>query len=230
MSKGLDNKTNHLKLFDKKLFVTLENLKINGIDMQKNPQNNAIQKVETSKQKCVTCGITHDFKSSAAIFPNGNYAAMSPKLKKTGNYAPNRLPIVPEGDENENTKEDAFAGAVRMVNVHGKPKWIVEFSVKNSILICQIDTGAEANIISIESYLELDLHPSKIVTSKTVIVGLGGATVKLIGKAVIPVHLNGIQRMITFYVLLDRTRTILGLRASVKLQLITINKKFLSNN
>lgn len=105
-----------------------------------------------------------------------------------------------------------------------------ELTVNSGKLNCQIDTGADTNIISIKNYMALNLDPSKIEASKSIITGLTGTHVNLMGKTTIRIMLKGKQHMLKFHVIKNNTRTLLGLQASMELDLISINKQFLNKN
>lgn len=128
-----------------------------------NSKHNAIKEKLLSEgekngdKKCGRCGMIHEIRCPAigtACHYCGkpdHFARMCMKLvKKKMNYAQN-LELDSDDERTQDKEDDLFVGSVTVTNFRGKPKWTVELEVNNRSLVCQIDTGADTNIISLES-------------------------------------------------------------------------------
>lgn len=100
--------------------------------------------------KCSKCGMIHEYKCPAigAICRyckgENHFARMCRKRARLNKVNNSEFSEIDSSEENE----DFFIGAVKLKYQKGKPKWMVELKTNGCKLMCQIDTGAEANVMS----------------------------------------------------------------------------------
>lgn len=128
-----------------------------------------------------------------------------------------------DSSEVESSQEDDFfVGVVSLKYQKGKPKWMVDINTNGENLTCQIDTGAEANVISHKEFSRVNFNWKDIKRTNTVITAVGGHRIKLFGKIDLNLH-NGKTFKTTFLVIDGDTDTLIGLKTSMDMDLININ-------
>lgn len=88
-----------------------------------------------------------------------------------------------------------------------------------AIVNCKIDTGAQANVMSVVRFQKL---PKRPVLRKTDVVlrAFGGSRIELVGECIIPVELNHISKQVRFLISKVDAKPILGLDTSREFHLV----------
>ncbi|XP_055907832.1 uncharacterized protein LOC129942788 [Eupeodes corollae] len=101
-------------------------------------------------------------------------------------------------------------------------RWIVPIHINGTSVQCQIDTGAQANIIS-KQLFEKICSGVKVMKSSTKIMTFSREVLPVIGYCNLNCQHRGHHYKILFYVLNLKCQAIIGLQSSIKLNLIKKN-------
>ena len=101
-------------------------------------------------------------------------------------------------------------------------------------LLCKIDTGAEGNVIPVNTYKQLhpqsvrgpDGTPSGLTPSDTTITAFGGHTIQHYGTCELRLSHGGHSKLYSFHVVNTTGPTILGLPTCRDMKLVTLNYSF----
>ncbi|XP_050548981.1 uncharacterized protein K02A2.6-like [Daktulosphaira vitifoliae] len=106
-------------------------------------------------------------------------------------------------------------------NVENNLVWLVDLYINNEILKCQIDTGAQVNIISINNFLKLNLKESLINKNiKVKLMSIHSKVIPAVGSCNIKCGYKNKFEDLVFYIVNFDCTTILGLPTCSKLNLI----------
>lgn len=174
------------------------------------PQRN--NKPKQQQLKCQSCGFQHQ--------PNKCPAARAAcnSCSKVGHYAKmcrnKKLYMVQETPEN-----NFFIGAVNSGT--GSQQWTSVVEVNNKLLTMNLDTGAEANVMSLSSYKETGLPMSGIRPTGSKLTAYGGSNIPVEGHCIMTCKVNQIKLPIRFFICKMDQPTVLGSLACEKFKLIT---------
>lgn len=95
--------------------------------------------------------------------------------------------------------------------------------VNNQEVTMKIDTGAKCNVLPLEMIRKINATAKINADSKPNLKAYGGALVKTVGTARLPVVANDTEHELTFYVVAGKYTPIIGLVDSMKLNLLKVN-------
>lgn len=98
--------------------------------------------------------------------------------------------------------------------------WTVEASINNKVVKFKIDTGANCNCMPVELFHSLDLPNELINDNRVTLVAYGNNKIESEGSVVITCAVKGVRYNIKFILVKGTVIPILGLNASIKLNLI----------
>ncbi|XP_036341596.1 uncharacterized protein K02A2.6-like [Rhagoletis pomonella] len=147
-----------------------------------------------------------------------------------------------EEEENEDHESQFFVGGIHVETVRNKnlttktnvigvskivssgrtgavKDWNIEVEIHNAKLKCQIDTGAQANLLSIENFNKLNIGKleSKICHN---ILTFSGERLPLLGKVNVKLLYKKVTYSAEFYVLNMKCKNVIGLELAIKMNLV----------
>ena len=141
---------------------TMKNRFSSGSGLSSSPDQDRVSKQQASSAKiCSKCGYTRHYTGCPAV---GKTCKRCGKLNHFANiclsrsiqavYASSRIE---ERDDNpvseeEEVNEEFFIGAIKIYKVNlknNKNIWLEKFEISHKMLECQLDTGAQVNLISL---------------------------------------------------------------------------------
>lgn len=188
---------------------------------------------------CDKCGMVHQFvcpaKDKKCNFCEeiGHFSRRCPlKIRKQMNQAQVLFSESEGSDEEDN---HMLVGNIKVKTTRmngGKTRWNVNLYINEREFQCQIDTGADTNMISASDFMKLGYNKKDITHTGSKITGLGGFEVPVLGKANIIVAYKGKQHLLKLHIMEGDTHGILGLEAIIQLNLLErkdLSKDNLSN-
>ena len=117
-----------------------------------------------------------------------------------------------------------FLGMVELEcnELEARSEWAEKIQLSGKLIECKIDTGAQANVIAMET-LRKSFQNIEIVKSDVTLRAYNNTEIPCVGRVSFLAVLNGFTRHIKFCVVPIRAKTILGLQSSVDLGLVNIN-------
>ncbi|KAB0794830.1 hypothetical protein PPYR_11669 [Photinus pyralis] len=165
------------------------------------------------KNICQRCGQHHRFRCPADgvkcsyCFKIGHYAKMCLRNKNVKSLT------VDTGDE-------LFIGSISYVCSVKKSQWEVPVSINGTILLCQLDTGAETNVMSLTDFSRLNLKKGLINVSHNSVRTVSGERLELAGEVDLTCHIQSSDHIIKFHVIKVGCKPILGLQTCIDLKLL----------
>ncbi|KAI5708248.1 hypothetical protein M8J77_018934 [Diaphorina citri] len=158
------------------------------------------------KSKCNRCGymvqIPHQKCPALRAMCNscskvGHYAKMC-RVKKVNTVQ--EISVHSEGQEPEcgskASPNDSFF--IGVVNHNNDSPWKVLVKVNNKLLPMSIDTGAEANVMSLSSYKESGLPSFSIQPTCSKLTAYGGTDIPIVGQCIINCEINKEMKPVAF--------------------------------
>ena len=186
---------------------------INSVQRRKSRKNENEKMVEN----CRYCGDTHKVRKCPA------YGTKCKKCGKFNHFArlcksKNNVNIV---DESNSEDSDFYLNSLHSTEVNAVGRsWNIELLIKNAHVEVQIDTGAQANIISHKTLLKVGYKIDHLKKSHVKLTTLAGNNLTILGT----INLNCSFKMklydLKFFVVDEDCRSILGLDSIVKLNLL----------
>uniref|UniRef100_A0A8D8T2G4 Peptidase A2 domain-containing protein n=1 Tax=Cacopsylla melanoneura TaxID=428564 RepID=A0A8D8T2G4_9HEMI len=116
-----------------------------------------------------------------------------------------------------------FIGSVNNIESESKGKWSVLACLNNKKEVpirMFIDTGAEANVLSLNDFKMLKLPKSSIKETMSKLTNYGGSEIPIIGQCVLDCKINNRSMLTRFFVCDSDQPTILGLRSCENFEII----------
>ncbi|XP_017477642.1 PREDICTED: uncharacterized protein LOC108367524 [Rhagoletis zephyria] len=194
------------------------------------------QKKQTSGDRCKKCGQVHRVKCPAegaichickkpnhfakmCFTTNNKQTEQRRKKKFVKNITEERT-----GIEEDELYNDLFVGLLQET----KPKetmkeWNVDVDINGFKVNCQIDTGAQANLMSVKMLKKLDVCKinKKVLNN---IVTFSGEKLPVVGCADLKVRFDDATYFAKFYILNMDCKSVMGLDLAVKMNLVQIVK------
>ncbi|KAL1447741.1 hypothetical protein WDU94_005516 [Cyamophila willieti] len=121
---------------------------------------------------------------------------------------------VQENCEFEQSNSTYFIGSVNSDS--NSEKWSVLAFLKDEVPIrMYIDTGAEANVLSLKDFKLWNLPKSKIQPTTSTLTNYGGSKIPIIGQCIVHCTINNLKMATRFFVCEGDQPTILGLRSCI---------------
>lgn len=174
------------------------------------------QKEKSAEFKCGKCGGSHKPKSCPAYGKSCNNCGKSNHYAKCCKAASKQK--VHAVDEEYEDDEEFIVDVVQACTTE-KEEWIVPIEVNKTIIPFKLDTGAHANLISLEDYKTLTVK-SKIHPVKTKVTGYTGERVPVKGGCIATFKHKGHQIRPQLLIVDMSVQPILGLSACIKLDLV----------
>ena len=218
-----------------------------NVDALAKSKQNAAGKPKTSPfvSNCGKCGSSHPRNRCPAhgktchecskvghfgsVCRSKNRAEGSPKKHqmKKGKQKKQRVhELVSENHEtSEDEEENFYVESITTVDSIGDSRDEIRsiLIVNNQEVTLKIDTGARCNVLPLETIEKINATEKINADCKPNLKAYGGAVVKTVGTARLPVVANNRECEMTFYVVAGKYTPIIGLVDSVKLNLLKIN-------
>ncbi|KAF2890999.1 hypothetical protein ILUMI_15174, partial [Ignelater luminosus] len=154
-------------------------------------------------------------------FKSNSMSKFIPKQRKNiGFQINNGKNSVHQFNVDYNNQDEYLIGTTGMVN--GQRKIFVVYTVNNCKIKLKIDTGAMCNLLSYNDYKCIGLTDKLLQKCYKKIIQLEKSNVPVVGSAMIPlVNKNNETKLLEFIVVNVECPPILGLQASIDLNLIT---------
>lgn len=187
-----------------------------------NPQQSF--NMSTSKQ-CGNCGQFHRYKCPA-------YNASCNLCHRRGHYAKmcrscQQVKLVnqhQQAEEDNVCESEYFVGSVNRQEDNedsAKSKWTVPGVINNKISELCIDTGAEANVMSLSTFLGLGLHRNIIKPTVSRLTSYGGTDIPISGHCILNLKIKDVKLPTRFFVCNNSDQpTLIGSQTSEKFNLI----------
>ena len=168
--------------------------------------------------KCRNCGMVHRSKCPAS-------GVKCHKCQKLNHFArccrskPNNVKHIKQSESE--SESDSHEFTVGTVASQKQVTWDIDIFINNKKVCCQLDSGAQANVMSRGTYQYLQLS-HKLKPTKAQLSGYGGSKIPVIGRCRLDCQVNNTTHQVNFYVTNDnlRQKTILGLHTCQTLNLI----------
>ena len=122
-------------------------------------------------------------------------------------------------DYDYNSGNELVVDAIYAVNTSTKTDWIELLNINGAIVPCKLDTGAQANVMSLEEYRSLPDKP-KITSCSAKLTGYYNSEIPLVGKCITSIEHRGTRFKVQFMVVPGKAPTLLGRNACEKLDLV----------
>ncbi|KAL1446524.1 hypothetical protein WDU94_012395 [Cyamophila willieti] len=166
--------------------------------------------------KCGRCGQTHRTTCPAAnaVCHNcsikGHYAVMCRNKSRQNKH----IKVVHE----QEVTNEFFIGAVNSSESGGSWTVMAEMN-KNLIDVC-LDTGAEANLLSYDKFKSLGFQDKSLKPTSSTLTSYGGTIIPTKGQCILYCNINNLNLPLRFFITEASQKTILGLEACQKYNLI----------
>ncbi|XP_067637617.1 uncharacterized protein [Eurosta solidaginis] len=183
------------------------------------------KKEQTTTTKCTKCGQFHQNKCPAAgvkCYACGkpNYFAMYCHNKQQRKKYIKNLQKEESESESEDESEELFEGVMKKLTPRqSNREWNITVQIGSSKIICQIDTGAQANVMSLSMYNTLKLNNLKKHV-KTKILTFSGEKLPTVSKCNIRVFFKQKVYSLEFYIINMNCNNIIGLQSAILMDLV----------
>lgn len=176
----------------------------------------------TTTKKCYTCGspwnVSHQCPAKGATCKIcgkfNHYARVCRSKNKI-------LAQVQRNDNTDNNSEEFFIGTISGECAN---EWKEKIHINNTELYMKIDTGAQVNCMSLNTFKKLNLSVKFISLTNNKLISVDNNRIHVYGICTIKCYLvNGKSENIEFYIIKSNCIPILGLKTCIKLRLITRN-------
>ena len=101
----------------------------------------------------------------------------------------------------------------------GQTSWFKDFEIFGKQITCKLDSGAEANVMSIDTLKEFIQNP-QLESTNTVLTSYTSESSRPLGKIVLPIQHHNKQYQISFFIVNQCTSTLIGLPACKQLDVL----------
>jgi hypothetical protein len=131
-----------------------------------------------------------------------------------------------QGNNENADNETVYVGRVdkHVKSSTHNQSWAVNLKISGKNLTVKLDTGAMANILSINSFHKLSLPNSTITPTKVILKSHTGNTLPILEKCNLNCEYNISSYKIEFYVVNDKTKSLLGLQSCIALDILQRNE------
>lgn len=120
----------------------------------------------------------------------------------------------------QSSEEELFIGNI---TTSGYTKtWNVEVDINNKVVVAQVDTGAEGNIMSKKKFEMLNLDKNVIRKTNTNLLTFSGEKLRVMGKCKLNCVFENKKISLDFYIVDMNCKTVIGLDSCTKLNLVCI--------
>lgn len=179
------------------------------------------QQQTKSNNNCNRCGQTHKTRCPAegAKCHHCSRIGHFAKMCFLRNKVVKHLHAEENGDyDDDDDEENLFVGALSRKTT-SSAEWNVEVMVNSSKLICQIDTGAQANIISLKTAGLLNVN-DLLRKTKVNIFTFSGEKLRVLGKIFLRVVFEEKMYLMKFFVVDINCNNIIGLQSARDMGLV----------
>jgi len=128
-------------------------------------RNNNGKYVSIKSNNCTRCGQIHKFKCTAFGVQCNNCKNYNHIAKFCKSKSVKVVSI--ENNNNESESGQLFVGSVYTISNNSSLTWQIDLYVNNIPINCLLDTGAQANIMSLNNLLKLKVSESSIIKQNT---------------------------------------------------------------
>lgn len=122
--------------------------------------------------------------------------------------------------ESDDDSKQLFLGMLKQNITTEKNSWIILLKINGQAIHSQIDTGAQANVMSLQQFNKIRCASTELKQSLTRIMTFSGERLPVIGSSMLMCDYNGQQFSIEFHILDLKCHTVLGLSTCIQLKLI----------
>ncbi|KAI5631246.1 hypothetical protein NE865_16044 [Phthorimaea operculella] len=178
--------------------------------------SNQQRQAQANHRVCSRCGQVHRFKCPAIgvtckVCNRPNHFAVMCRLKKTVN-------MVNQQDDDEPEEDTLFIGTVTNNTKNGK--WFTDIIINNKNVKCLLDSGADTNLISYNTYINLRLDTTDIQPSKSTLSTFSGEILPTVGQCRINITHRDRPYLINFHIIDMDCQSTLGREACTELNLV----------
>jgi len=126
---------------------------------------------------------------------------------------------------NSSTSVSEVQSDVEMLHIstcnrtEGQTSWFKDFEIFGKQITCKLDSGAEANVMSIDTLKEFIQNP-QLESTNTVLTSYTSESSRPLGKIVLPIQHHNKQYQISFFIVNQCTSTLIGLPACKQLDVL----------
>lgn len=170
----------------------------------------------SSKSKCGKCGQIHRFSCPALnaicnfCSKKGHYAVMCQNKRNV------KVVNCQDQEDGSNVSNEIFIGQVQS---NGKA-WYVPMQLNHHVIEVCLDTGAEANVMSYNTFCMIGLSPSIIKPVSTKLTSYNHVIIPVRGQCLLYCTINNLCLPVRFFVTEGSQKTLLGLESCEKFNLI----------
>lgn len=173
---------------------------------------------------CSRCGEVHRYKCPAVgvtcnTCKKKNHFSKMCRYNKTTNSKSVYVRNV-DADDDDDDSNALFLGSLEQSIATPKNSWIISLKTMGRDIGCQIDTGAQANVMSLQQFNQIRCSSTQLTSSSTRIMTFSGERLPVIGCTTLECYYNGQQYWIQFHILDLHCHAVLGLSSCIKLKLI----------
>lgn len=187
----------------------------------------------SDEESCTRCAQRHRYKCPAAgvvcnnchkighyakcCYFNKNYAS-KPSINLIKSESCNN-----SNNDNRMTEDVLFLGSIFKLNdtsINALESWHIKIEVNEHIITAILDTGAQANVMSVNTYKSLQLPENLIVPSLVKIATFSKQNLTVRGQTVLGCLINGVESQISFVILEIDCATVIGLKTCTDLKII----------
>ncbi|CAI6364864.1 unnamed protein product [Macrosiphum euphorbiae] len=181
-------------------------------------RNNNGKYVSSKSNNCTRCGQIHKFKCPAFGVQcnnckNYNHFAKFCKSKS--------VKVVSIESNNESETDQLFVGTVYTISNNSSQTWQIDLYINNIPISCLLDTGAQANIMSLHNLLKLKVSEASIIKKNTTkLMSIHSIDIPTLGTCSLRCCYKNSIEVITFFIVDFDCITVLGLASCQQLNLL----------
>ena len=104
-------------------------------------------------------------------------------------------------------------------SIKGQTSWFKDLEILGKLIPCKLDSGAEANVMSIDTLTELIQNP-KLESTNTVLTSYTSEASRPLGKILLPIQHHNKLYQISFFIVNQCTSTLIGLPTCKQLDVL----------
>lgn len=198
---------------------TKDNILTSQEVMKIGKKTNSYSTNHQKKKSCGKCGQIHEFNRCPADKAKCHGCSRRGHYFKMCRFKHN-VSTVKENCKSEHSENSSyFIGSVSK-NMSGKDKWNILACINRKFVPMCIDTGAEANVLSLNDFKLLGLPGSVIKQTMSKLTNYGGSEIPIVGQCILDCEINNRKIPTRFFICNSDQPNILGLKSSEIFELI----------
>ncbi len=179
-------------------------------------------------KKCRSCGKMNHFEAACKASQRKKGGSEDKKSNEKGTHKGKRRGHQTVHEVDEQSDDDDSTLFISSIDVDGIDESPLEayasLSVKGKELRLKVDTGAKCNVLSIALFKKIRTNELIDRRGTATLVSYGGDSLRTLGKTQMLCRFKNEEKLLTFHVIKQSLKPIIGLKDSVSMKLVSLDR------